>query len=152
MAIDYTKLAEMSWDAIPDSQIVPTGTWKLQCRSAFYYPPKEEGQDARVQISWIPVEPMDDVDEDRLAAMGDYDLSFTVVDRTWFISDGKVLEDVKKVILLHGVVPETGQQFGDVLKGMRKKQVMANLISKVVKNRDGENKEVNFPTTFAAVQ
>jgi hypothetical protein len=89
---DYEELANLSWDDVPEIKLLPTGTWKLRGQSATLQPAKSEGGSPSVLFTYVPVEPMADVDDDELAELhngGEYDYSLNRIFVRMWISDGR---------------------------------------------------------------
>lgn len=148
---DYIDIATTSWDEIPEKKTLPVGTYLLRARSAKYNEPKEEGKNGSVVFVYEPRMPMDDVNDDDLAELGqDYDLANnTIFYRIW-IERQTDWQTVKKHLAKHGVdVSGSIQDSFDAVKG---KEVLAYLSTRTFTNGAGETVEDNDASNFAPVE
>lgn len=147
-ATNYADIANMTWDNIPEPKLLPDGSWLLRGRNAAYIA-KKENLNARVLFFYQAKEPMSDVDQDALAALGDYDVTENDIVKTFWIEKQSQWNDVKAHLELHGVDVK-GQSIPDSLKAFKGSEVISYLIQKSINTANGP-KVVNEPTTFEAV-
>lgn len=147
----FETILDRQWDEIPETQTLPTGSWRLKGRNATYQPAKGDGNPS-ILFVYSAQEPLDDVDEEALSALGDnysYDQN-RIFYRAWLETSADV-DNVRKLLLKHGVALE-GKTVKESLKGFRGSQVIANLGVRTYQNSAGEPVEENNPTNFAAVE
>jgi hypothetical protein len=100
----YEQIIDRIWDDIPKPQFLPDGSWRYRCTSAKVMPPKSEDGDTRVLFVMEPQEPMDDVDQHALDALGaNYDYSENVVFVTIWLSKSQDYAKVRNILTKMGV-------------------------------------------------
>lgn len=145
---DYEKLAEGSWDAIPEQKTLPNGTYKLGCRGASHRDAEGDKKET-VLFTYAVKEALDDVDTDALAALGDgYDIGVNKVWVRFFIEDPSDWNNVRKHLIKHGV-DTAGRSIADTLKAAKGAQVFAYLKSRTYKNAAGEDVTENVAGNFS---
>lgn len=152
MSDNYIDTLNKSWGDIPEPKTLPVGTWLLRGRNVAVFPPAEEGKSARVAFFYEAVEPMDNVNGDELAALGD-DYSFAENDivKQFFINRSKDWWAVRKHLELHGIAVEEGMTIPETFKLFKGTEVYAYLSTKTFTNGAGETKIDNDPVNFSAL-
>lgn len=121
---DYIDIANTSWDEIPEKVLLPEGTWRLKLRSASFKEPKTENGKATVTFVYEPTMAMDDVDDEKLRAMGeDYDLGNNPIFYTIWLERQTDWHKVKDHINKHGV--EASGNIQATFKSLRGREVLA---------------------------
>lgn len=149
----YSDILSRSWDDIPEPKNLPVGTWLLKGGNASYIPKKDGSeQDARVLFFYEAKEPMDDVDQTDLAALGpDYDFAENDIVKQFYVRRNKDWDAVRKHLELHGITVTGGVSIQDALKSFKGSEVLSYLNVKTYTKNDGTVVTSNDPTTFAAV-
>lgn len=150
MSDAHSDILNKSWADIPQPKVLPVGTWLLQGRNASFIPKKEDSTlSARVLFFYRAKEPMDDVNQDELAALGDnYDFDNNDIVKQFWVDRPKDWDAVRRHLELHGV--EISGSIQDTLKRFKNTEVLAYLNTKTFTS-NGESKVDNDPTSFAAV-
>lgn len=144
----YTDILNRSWDDIPEAKLLPVGTWLLRGNNVGVFPPKEEGQATRVAFFYQAKEPMDDVREDELAALGeDYSYSENDVVKQFFINRNKDWDSVRKHLELHGIDSKGKTQI-ETFKEFKGTEVLSFVDTKTFTSNTGETRTENNPTSF----
>lgn len=150
---DYEAILNASFNEIPEVKTLPDGSWKLKARSAKFMPPKEEGNNPLVLFVYSAVEPMDDVNQEDLTALGDdYDYSGNSIFTRFYVESKADWDKVRKHIEKHGVDVTTDEPVNEVLKGVKGTEVIAYLKSRSFTNSAGQPSEENTATNFAPVE
>lgn len=153
MADSYAETLNRTWDDLPEpAEYLPVGTWLLKGRNvAFFEGDEDKDQSARVVLFFEAVEPMDDVSETELQALGeDYDFSNNDVAKQVYINREKDWQEVRKILNLAGVDTE-GKTQAESFKEFRNSKVLAYLTVKTYNGKDGL-KTTNDPINFAAAE
>lgn len=153
----YEAIAETSWDDIPEPRVLPKGTWKLKGKNAKRMP-GGEGSNPYVLFFYKPVEPMSDVDDADLDALGkDYDFNINDLSFRIYTETSADFKKVEKFLAKHGIVPakseETGKAEGidATLKKFKGAEVLSVLGKRTFKDNTGELRTDNTLTAFASV-
>ncbi len=75
MSGDYEEILNKSWDEIPVSQVLPVGSYRLKSGGANIMEAKSDDKNDCVLFIYTPVEPLEDVDADAMAELGDDDIT-----------------------------------------------------------------------------
>ena len=145
---DYEAILNMAWEDIPESKLIPGGSWLLRCRNATFVPKKGE-QDAKVLFFYEPKEPMDDVDPSEIEALGDYDISENDLVAQFFIGRNKDWNRVRAHVEKHGV--EVQGSIPETLKALKNTEVIAFVGTRTYTNSQGQSVTDNTVTQFAQV-
>lgn len=149
---DYEEILKRTWDEIPEAQLLPVGSYRLRSKGATLVEAKEDGKNDSVLFFYNAKEPLDDVDTDALAAMGDYDISQnTVFHRVW-IESFTDWDDVRKHVAKHGIEVLGSETIEDTFKRMKGSEVIAWLDQGSYTNKAGELVTQNEPTQFVPVE
>lgn len=147
---DYSDILTKSWDEIPEPKTLPNGSYRLKGRNASFLPAKDDNSNPRILFFYSVKEPMDDVDQDALDALGpDYDMEENDVVATFWLQKSKDYANVKAHLKLHGV--DVSGNIQDSLKAFKGSEVNAFLTSETFTNAQGQLVEQNKPTAFTAV-
>lgn len=153
MTDNYTDIMQTQWNDIPEPQVLPVGSWRLRLRNANFVVAKEEGQNSKFLFFYVPQEPMADVDEAELAALGsEYDISENDVVHTIWVERKRDFDKVRKHLLIHGIEVNPDQSIEETLKGARNAEVVAYLGQRSFTTRGGETVTENQPTNFVPVE
>lgn len=142
---DYEKILETAWDDVPEVQLLPLGSWRLKCRGATLAKPKTAEQSPAVVFALEAVEPMEDVDDDALEALGDnYDPSGNrIFHRQWF-GDTADRHAVRELLNKFGV-DLSGLSISESLKAVKGKTIIG-----FVKTDTYKGKTSNVVSAFTA--
>lgn len=148
----YSEILARSWDAIPQPKLLPQGTWLLRVRNVSYFPANEEkNMPERVAFFFEAKEPMDDVDAQEIAALGEgYDYAINDVVAQFSIFRPKDWADVRKLLELLGVTTQ-GQEQAATFSEAKGQEVLGYLIQSTYTKKDGISVTDNKPTTFDKV-
>ena len=152
-AVNYADILNESWDNIQEVVVLPIGSWLLRTRNASLQPPKTEGGNPSVLFVYEPKEPMQDVDQEALDALGaDYNYSENrVFFRVW-LETGADKDRLRQHIMRHGV-DLTGMSIGESLKAVKGTEVVAYLSQKQITNKgSGETRVENDPQNFVEAE
>lgn len=152
MTEKYSDILNRNWDSIPVPQLLPVGTWLLRGRNVALFPPKEEGQSMRVAFFYEAKEPMDDVQQSELDALGEeYSYAENDIVKQFFINRNKDWDAVRRHLALHGI-DTAGKEQSETFKEFKNAEVLAYLGTKTFTDQGGTTKTENDPTTFAKVE
>lgn len=152
MTENYTDIMKTQWNEIPEPKTLPVGSWLLGGRNASFVASKEEGQDSKFLFFYTPREPMDDVDEEQLAALGpEYDITENDVVYTIWVNRKRDFDKVRKHLAKHGIEVNPAEAIEDTLKLFRNTQIIAYLNQRSFTNKAGEVVTENQPTSFVPV-
>jgi hypothetical protein len=147
---DYEDILNRSWDDIPEPKVVPVGTWRLKGENATWINAKAADQNDRILFVYSLMEPLSDVDEDDLTALGDYDYTQNRVFAAFFMETAKDYDAVRKHMRKHGI-DCTGRSMKDTLGAIKGTEVLAYLDTKTFTNSVGDVENDNDPKQFAPV-
>lgn len=148
---NYAAILERSWDDIPPPKLLPVGSWLLKGKNVAMFPPKEDGAAIRIAFFYEAREPMDDVSEAELQALGeDYSYAENDVVKQFFINRNKDWDSVRKHLELHGIETK-GQSQKETFDAFKGSEVVAYLSTKTFVNGAGQQITDNDPSNFAAV-
>lgn len=152
MAEKYEDLLNRSWDDIPEPKLLPAGSWLLRGKNVAMFPPSEEGKPARLAFFYNAKEPMDDVSQAELDALGeDYSFAENDIVKQFFINRNKDWDAVRKHLALHGI-DTAGKSQADTFKAFGGTEVIAYLGTRTYTNGQGQTVIDNDASSFAAVQ
>ncbi len=157
---DYESIGDTSWDDIPEPKTLPNGPWLLQGKNA----KRMKGRDADdeheasspyVLFFYKAVEPLAEVDDAELAALGDdYDVSTNDLSFRIYIETKADFRKVLTHLAKHEIVPEKSEETGKMesidatLKRFRKSKVIGVLKSRTFKDKTGELHTDNSISAF----
>lgn len=149
---NYEEILDTSWDDIPEVQLLPVGSWLLKVRNASFQPPKKEDQSASVLIVYTAKEPMDDVSDDELRALGeDYDFGENRLFQRFWYETGADKDNLRKHIEKHGVETK-GLTLAESLKALKGMEVVAYVSQKSFQNNAGVTGVENVASNFQAAE
>lgn len=149
MAEKYSDILNRSWDDIPQPKLLPEGSWLLKVRNVSYFPANEDkNQPERVAFFFAAKEPMDDVDQQELTALGDgYDYAINDVVKQFTIFRPKDWNAVRDLLGLLGVDPKGASQ-ADTFKEAKNQEVIGYLTIRNYTTKAGESKSDNDVSSF----
>ena len=145
---DYDNILNRQWGDIPEVVLIPSGSWVLKGKNAAYKAPSGESN-GRVLFFLVPKEPMDDVPQSALDALGDdYDYSSNQIVKTVWIESNRDWKTVEKILTAMNVdMSGTIQQ---TLKRVKGAEVVAFVDQREFVSR-GETKQENTAENFTAL-
>jgi len=151
MSDNYEDILNQSWDQIPEAQTLPVGSYLLRGRNASYQPAKDADKSPVVLFVYQPKEPMDDVNEEELAALGEnYDIADNKIFVRFYVDDNAQWDVVRNHLIKHGIDPK-GKSIADSLKAFKGTEVIAYLDQRQYTNAAGEQVTQNDAKQFAPV-
>lgn len=103
--MDYDDLLNMTWDGIPEPQLLPDGGWLLTAKNAAFVKSKEADKSHKILYSYSAKAPVA-VAEDLLDELGEYDITINDLVYTQYIENAADWDKVRKFVALHGVEME----------------------------------------------
>lgn len=153
MTENYSDIMKQQWADIPEPQLLPVGSWRLRLRNASFVPAKEEGQNSKFLFFYVPQEPMDDVDETALAALGEgYDIAENDVVHTIWVERKRDFDKVRKHLAKHGIEVSDDESIESTLTRARNAEVIAYVNQRSFQTKNGETVNENTPTQFVPVE
>lgn len=153
MTEKYSDILQRTWSEIPEPKLLPQGSWLLRGKNVAIFPPKEEGKPARVAFFYEAVEPMDDVSQTDLEALGtDYAFSENDIVKQFFINRNKDWDQVRKHLVLHGVDVAPSRSQAETFKDFTGTEIVSYLGTKTFTDGSGNTKTDNDPQSFAVVK
>lgn len=150
--LSYEDILNQSWGDVPEPKTLPNGSWRLKGKSAQFRAPKGQVP-ATAMFIYQAVEPMDDVDEDALRALGEnYDYATKPIFFTIWLETGADFDAVRKHLAKHGVDVSTNAGIKESLKAFRGKEIVALLDKRTFVNAAGEEKDENTASQFTPVE
>jgi hypothetical protein len=153
MASKYADILSAQWDDLPQPKLLPDGTWLLRGSNASYFPGDEENdKSARVAFFYEVKEPMEDVRQEDLDALGEgYDFANNDIVAQFYINRPKDWAKVREHLEAHGIDP-TGKTQEQTFEEFKGTEVLAHITQNTyVKKATGQEVTVNTPTLFAKV-
>lgn len=148
---DYADILSKSWDEIPETQVLPTGSYLLRARSASYQASKSEEGSPAVLFVYSAKEPMEDVDNEEFEKLGEnYDIGANRIFSRFYVNDTADWDNVRKHLAKHGIDTK-GQSIEESLKQVKGRDVVAFLGQRTFTTNAGETKTENNPSNFVAV-
>lgn len=149
---NYADILNTSWDNIPTPKILPAGSWRVRCKSASQQAPKGDGN-ASILFVYEPVEPMDDVDDNAIEALGpNYDYSIAPIFVRFWLGGAAELNRVRDHIAKHGI-DLTGMTVGETLKALQGTEVVGMMAERAYTNKaTGETSIENVLTSFTELR
>lgn len=152
--MDYDDILNRSWDEIPEPQILPAGDWLVAGANAALVKPTEEGKSLKVLLSYTAKSPVA-VDEDKLAELGEYDISTSDLNYTIFVEKASDWDKVRKHLAIAGV-PMEGAILNEngklgFAKAFRGSEVVVELGERSFQNQAGETIWQNSMSKFRTV-
>jgi len=135
---DYESILKGSWDNIPDLKLLPPGTWRLKCRAAKFSPNKNPKVSPQIVFAYEPVEPMDDVDDEALAALGkNYNYSENRIFETlWAGGSANDWAKITAHLALHGI--DARKDYGspeEAIDACKNTEVLGHVVQEQVTNK-----------------
>lgn len=148
----YESILDRQWDDIPEVQVLPVGSWLLKGKNAVHMPAKSADANESILFVYEPKEPMDDVDEVELKALGaDYDFAENRIYGRFWIETGRDLDSIRNHLEKHGVDTK-GASIKDSLEAFKGTEVVAYLGTRNYTDASGELRTDNDPTSYASAE
>jgi hypothetical protein len=126
MSESYQSILNRQWEDVQDEKTLPSGTFRLKCRSAMFKEAREEGQKDFFQFIHQVEAPTDDVDVSQLEELGEnYDLHINRVFTKVFYETDADMRSVKAILKAHGVEPKGS--IPETLKAMKGREALGFL-------------------------
>lgn len=153
MTDSYEDIADRSWDEIPEEKTLPGGSWLLRGRSASYKPAKDDNSSPAILFIHTAKEPMDDVDDEELQALGaDYDIGQNRIFTRFYLETGRDYKRVRDFLEVHGVEIDPKKSIKETLPAFKGTQAIAVLTSRSFTRNDGTTAEENVASQFTKVE
>ena len=144
---NYEEILSRGWDEIPEVRPLPTGSYLLKGRGAKYHPAKGDGNPS-ILFVYTPMEPMDDVDDAELKALGaNYDIKGNRIFYRAWLETGADWDTVRKHLAKHGIETK-GKNISDSLGAFKGTEVVAHLGVRNYTNGAGDLVTENQPNAF----
>jgi hypothetical protein len=143
-------LLHKNWDEIPQSAILPDGTFRYKVRG-MKLKAGGDNYSPSINLAATPLAPMEDVDVDAYAALGDnYDPSVNVVYKKFWLSEAKDFDELRKFLAKINV-ETAGKDLEASLKETKGRTFLGYTTTNVrPDNRTGETITENVITAVAA--
>lgn len=153
MSENYEDLLDRSFNEIPKPKTLPGGSWRLKGRNASILEPKEAGKSRQVMFVYTATEPMEDVDDDALSALGEgYDYGLKPIFVRFWLQEGADYDNLRKHLAKHGIDVETDTPVKEILKEQfRGTEILATLDTRSFVNSVGDEQEENTASNFTPV-
>ncbi len=148
---DYEDILNQGRDQIPEPQLLPVGSWRLKNTGWSIIEAKDAGKNDCVLFIYSATEPMQDVDEEALAALGDYDVATNKIFFRIWLETYSDWDKVVKHIDKHNSVAVEGEKVKDMLNRIKGSVVIAWLDQRSYE-KNGEMVDSNDPTNFSPVE
>lgn len=128
-------ILNQAWDELPEEKILPGGDWLLKSKNAAFIKSKDADKSDKVLFFVTAVEPGESVDEERLAELGDYDVSISALNAQVYIekpSDWK--KKIVPILEAFGVEME-GKTIGQALKAFKNGRAMGTLTEETYEDK-----------------
>lgn len=157
---DYESIGDTSWDDIPEVKPLPKGPWMLQGKNAKRMKGRDadDGREASspyVLFFYKAVEPLAEVDDAELAALGDdYDVKTNDLSYRIYIETKADYRKVLSHLAKHGIVPQTNEETGKMesidatLKRFAKSDVIGVLDQRTFTDKSGDLRTDNTIKAF----
>jgi hypothetical protein len=157
MSDSYEDILNMTWEDVPEAVTLPVGPYRVKGKFLSYRAAADEGQNDRFSLSFVVQGPLEGVDEDALAQLGeDYDFAANQVEKTVWIENRASWGEVAKTLRTVGVEPSGSifEQDGKVSKALQRAfrgvEVGAHLGERTYE-KDGEMRTTNTLSKFIAL-
>ncbi len=152
MTESYEDILGRSWGDIPEIMLLPVGTWRLRARNATLIRPKQPDQSHVILITYTPMEPLDDVDVEEIAELGDgYDWAANRLFARFWVEDGADWDKVRKHFTLLGIDCPQGETIQETLKRVKGAEINSYVGVESYKNAQQEMEHRNNVSGFTAV-
>lgn len=152
MSEDYEDLLERTRAETPELALLPVGSWRLKSRGAKFQKAKDSDKNDSVMFIYAAMEPLDDVDIEELAALGDYDITQNkLFFRVWIESEtdwANFWSHVDKHGEL-GLGPEATRKAA--MEAVKGAEIIAWLEQRTFQAKSGDMVDTNDPVNFAPV-
>ncbi len=143
---DFESLLNKKVEDTVPPPIFPTGTYRLRAVGMKAKPSKGDANEY-ISCVYVPVEPLDDVDADRIADISEEDFEGARFFHRQWLGDRRDEFALKVFLEKHGV-DMSGRTYSEVLTGISGAEVLAYVEEAV--GKDGET-PINNVGQFAAV-
>lgn len=150
MTESYGSILNRQWEDVQDEKTLPTGTFRLKCRSAAFKEARAEGQKDYFQFIHQVETATDDVDISQLEELGDgYDLHINRVFTKVFYETDADMRVVKAILAAHGIEPKGS--IPETLKAMKNREAMGFLAVDHFTDNAGQARTKNVVKAWAQV-
>lgn len=157
MSDSYEDIMNMTWEDIPEAVTLPVGPYKVKGKFLSYRAAQDEGQNDRFSLTFSVEAPLDGVDEDALAQLGDdYDFSVNQVEKTLWIDSRASWAEVARTLRTVGIEPAGAifEQDGKVSKQLQRAfrgvEIGAHIGERTYE-KDGEMRTTNTLSKFISL-
>ena len=147
---DYESILDASWDEIPTDKLLPVGSYRLRGQNLSIMKARSADQNDVFLFVYTVREALDDVDQDELEALGDYDLESKKIFQKFWVDTGADFDAVRKHLKKHGI-DTTGRSIKETAEAFKGTEVIAYLGVKTYENKVGDTVQDNEPSQFAPV-
>lgn len=150
---DYEGLLERTRAETPTLQLLPVGSFRLKhSGNAKFQKARDSDKNDSVMFVYSAMEALEDVDNEQLAALGDYDISQNkLFFRVWIENEvdwANFWLHVDKHGEL-GLGPDATRK--EAMEAMKGTEIIAWLEQRTFQNKAGDMVDTNDPVNFAAV-
>ncbi len=148
----YEGMLKRSWGEIPKKEVLPNGTWTLKLGNISFKPGKGDTNDCLMFVHRA-VSPMEDVDEDAIAALGDdYDFGANKTFTRIWLEDATDWDKARQLLAKHGIETEEDEAIEDTFKRAKGALIYGYLKARTYKNSVGEMVTENEVTQFSPIE
>lgn len=153
MADDYESMLERTRAETPTLKLLPVGSYRLKSRGAKFSEAKASDKNDSVMFIYAASEPLEDVDIEQLAALGDYDIAQNkLFFRIWIESEVD-WSNFWKHVDKHGELglgPDATRK--EAMEALKSAEIIAWLEQRTFQNKAGDMVDTNDPVNFASVE
>lgn len=152
MSANYEEILKGSWDNIPEIVTLPNGTWRLKCRGAKVAPARGEDKSPQIVFVYEPQEPMQDVDDEALAALGDkYNFTENRIFHRMWAGSNKDLNAVAQHLALHGINAREFESIPKSLEAVKNTDILGYVVTRTYQSKKtGKQEQENEVKYFTA--
>lgn len=150
--MNYEDLANKAINELPVEKVLPEGSWLLRGRSASLQPPTKEDGSPSVLFVYSVREPMSDVSDDELTALGSdgspYDYTQNTIFSRFWIQTPKDTATVLNHLEKHGVAVDRARPLPEELAKFKGTEVVAVLSVNSFQDQQGNLRVDNKASMF----
>ncbi len=152
MTESYEETLNRTRAETPTLQLLPVGSYRLKHTGKAKFLEAKDDKNDCVMFIYSAMEPLDDVDAEELAALGDYDISMnTMFFRVW-IEKATDWADFWTHVDKHGVVLGPDATLKEGMDAVKGSEIIAWLDQSTFQNKAGDMVDTNDPVNFAPVE